>query len=78
MAVAIADGPCGTRAGNLAAFDRGTADPARAEQIKKFEDAAGKQQFELDRTLAQSRQAGCEGTGFFQLFGGQPAACGPL
>ncbi len=64
--------------GQLAAFDRGGgADPARADQIKRFEDAANKQQFELDRTLAQSRQAGCEGMGFF-LFGGQAAQCGPL
>ncbi len=61
----------------LAAFDRGASDPARAEQVKRFEDAVNKQQFELDKHLATSRRTGCEGTGFF-LFGGQPAQCGPL
>jgi hypothetical protein len=61
----------------LAAFDRGAADPARAEQIRRFEDAAHKQQFELDRVTANARRTGCEGTGFF-LFGGQPAQCGPI
>lgn len=61
----------------LAAFDRGGANPAQAEQAKKFEDAINKQQFELDKHLASVRRAGCEGTGFF-LFGGQPAQCGPL
>ncbi len=44
------------------------ADPARAEQVRRYEEAAGKQQAELDRMVAQSRRAGCEGTGFF-LFG---------
>ncbi len=63
--------------GQLAALDRGTADPARAEQVRRYEDAVSKQQVELDRTLAQSRRIGCEGTGFF-IFGGQPAQCGPL
>lgn len=63
--------------GQLAALDRGTADPARAEQVRRYEDAVSRQQVELDRTLAQSRRIGCEGTGFF-IFGGQPAQCGPL
>lgn len=62
----------------LAAVDRGTADPARAEQIRRYEDAANKQQFELDRVVAQSRRVGCQGSGFFALFGGQPAQCGPI
>ncbi len=63
----------------LAAFDRGGAgDPARADQIRRYEDAANRQQFELDRTLAQSRQMGCEGRGFFLFSGPQPEQCGPL
>ena len=70
-------GLCVRLESQLAALDRGTADPARAEQVRRYEDAASKQQAELDRTVAQSRRIGCEGSGFF-IFGGQPAQCGPL
>lgn len=60
---------CTRLEGQLAAIDRGGgADPARAEQVRRYEEASGKQQGELDRMVAQSRRAGCEGTGFF-LFG---------
>jgi hypothetical protein len=60
---------CTRLEGQLAAMDRGGgADPARAEQVRRYEEASGKQQGELDRMVAQSRRAGCEGTGFF-LFG---------
>jgi hypothetical protein len=62
----------------LAAVDRGNVDPARADQVRRFEEAAGRQQAELDRLTAQARRQGCEGRGFFSLFGGQPAQCGPL
>jgi Protein of unknown function (DUF2865) len=62
----------------LAAVDRGTADPARAEQIRRYEDTAGRQQAELDRTIAQYQRMGCQGGGFFSLFSSQPAQCGPL
>jgi Protein of unknown function (DUF2865) len=64
----------------LAAIDRGGAslDPARAEQIKRYEDAAAKQQGELDRLGEQSRRLGCQGGGFFALFSGQSPQCGPL
>jgi Protein of unknown function (DUF2865) len=53
--------------GQLAAIDRGGggADPARAEQIRRYEEASAKQQGELDRMVAQGRRAGCEGSGFF-------------
>lgn len=63
----------------LAGIDRGAGgDPARAEQVRRYEEAAGRQQAELDRMVAQSRRAGCEGTGFF-LFGGfQSEQCGGL
>src|SRR5436305_13315532 len=50
----------------LASIDRGNAgDPARAEQVRRYEEASGKQQGELDRMVAQTRRAGCEGSGFF-------------
>ena len=53
--------------GQLATIDRGgaAADPARAEQIRRYEEASSKQQGELDRMVAQGRRAGCEGSGFF-------------
>ncbi len=60
----------------LVALDRGGADPARAEQIRRYEDASNKQQFELDQVVVQSRRMGCQGSGFFSLFGGQSAQCG--
>jgi hypothetical protein len=64
--------------GQLATLDRGNVDPARADQIKRAEDAANRQQAELDRLSAQGRRMGCEGRGFFSLFSGQPAQCGGL
>jgi hypothetical protein len=60
----------------LAAFDRGTNDPARAEQARRLDEAIHSQQAELDRNMANAKRIGCEG-GFF-LFGGRPAQCGPL
>jgi hypothetical protein len=63
----------------LALIDRGGAvDPAKAEQIRRYEDAAGKQQAELDRLGQQSQRYGCQGGGFFSLFSGQSPQCGPL
>jgi hypothetical protein len=62
----------------LATLDRGMADPARADQIKRHEDAINRQQVELDRTVAQSRRMGCEGSGFFLFGGGQPPQCGDI
>lgn len=57
---------CTRLEGQLAAINGGgAADPARAEQIRRYEEASGKQQAELDRMVAQSRRAGCEGSGFF-------------
>jgi len=64
--------------GQLAMLNRGAADPARADQIKRFEDAIAKQQADLDRTLAHSKKQGCEGGGFFALFTGRSPQCGPL
>ena len=63
----------------LASVNRGSADPARADLIKHAEEAVAKQQTDLDRVVAQSRRQGCEGIGgFFALFTGQSAQCGPL
>ena len=63
----------------LAMLDRGQAvDPQRAEQIRRYEETAQRQQVELDRLSAQGRRLGCEGRGFFALFGGQPQQCGPI
>jgi hypothetical protein len=61
---------CTRLEGQLAAIDRGAGgDPARAEQTRRYEDAANRQQGELNRMVEQSRRQGCEGGGFF-LFGG--------
>jgi len=64
--------------GQLAAFDQGTADPARADQIKRSEDAIAKQQADLDRAVAQAHKAGCAGQGFFALFSALSPQCGPI
>ena len=62
----------------LAILNRGAADPARADQIKRTEDAIAKQQADLDRTLTQSKKLGCGGGGFFALFTGGGPQCQPL
>src|SRR5712672_3564061 len=64
----------------LAALDRGgsTGDPARDEQIRRYQDAAAKQQSELDRVTSQAKRMGCDSSGFFSLFSGQSAQCGPV
>ena len=61
----------------LASVDRGTVDPARAGEIKRYEDASAKQQADLDRLSQQSQKLGCQG-GFFAIFSGQSPQCGPL
>ena len=63
----------------LATVDRGGGgDPAKAEQLRRYEEAAAKQQGELDRVTAQARRMGCDSSGFFSLFSGQSAQCGPV
>src|SRR5712664_3551182 len=64
----------------LAALDRGgsTGDPARDEQIRRYQEAASKQQGELDRVTSQAKRMGCDSSGFFSLFSGQSAQCGPV
>ena len=62
----------------LGAIDRGTVDPARADQIKRYEDSSRQQQADLDRLNAQARRLGCTGGGFFSLFSGQSPQCTPI
>lgn len=62
----------------LASLDRGNADPARAEQIRRSEEMVNRQQFEVDRLVAQSRRIGCESFGFFSIFSNPPPQCGGL
>ncbi len=64
--------------GQLASVDQGAADPARAEQIKRSDDAIAKQQADLDRAVAQAHKAGCAGEGFFALFSALSPQCGPI
>jgi hypothetical protein len=63
----------------LATIDRGAGgDPAKVEQIRRYEEAASKQQSELDRVTSQAKRQGCDSSGFFSLFSGQSAQCGPV
>jgi Protein of unknown function (DUF2865) len=66
--------------GQLTAIDRGagTGDPAKDEQLRRYQDAQAKQQSELDRVTLQAKRMGCESTGFFSLFNGQSAQCAPV
>jgi hypothetical protein len=64
----------------LASIDRGgsSGDPAKDDQIRRYQDAATKQQSELDRVTSQAKRQGCDSSGFFSLFSGQSAQCGPV
>jgi hypothetical protein len=62
----------------LAAVDRGATDPARAEQIRRYEEAAARQSAELERVTVQAKRMGCDSSGFFSLFSNQSAQCGPV
>ena len=64
----------------LASIDRGgsTGDPARDDQIRRYQDAATRQQSELDRVTMQAKRMGCDSSGFFSLFSGPSAQCGPV
>lgn len=63
----------------LATIDRGGGgDPAKADQIRRYEDAAARQQGELDRVTSQAKRMGCDSSGFFSLFNNQSAQCGPV
>ena len=63
----------------LASIDRGGGgDPAREDQIRRYQDAAAKQQSELDRVSMQAKRMGCDSSGFFSLFNGRSAECAPV
>ncbi len=79
--VALAQSPnptCQRLETQLASLDRGNSDPVRAQQIRAAEDAVNRQQFEVDRLVAQSRRMGCESSGFFSIFSNPPPQCGGL
>ncbi len=81
-AVALAQSPnpvCQRLEAQLASLDRGNSDPARADQIRRAEDAVNRQQFEVDRLVAQARRTGCETLGgIFSIFSNPPPQCGGL
>jgi hypothetical protein len=62
----------------LASVDRGGGDPAKAEQVRRYEEAQAKQQGELDRISMQAKRMGCDSSGFFSMFNNQSAQCGPV
>ena len=62
----------------LVSLDRGNADPTRADQIRRAEDALNRQQYEVDRLVAQARRMDCERSGLFSIFRNPPPACGGL
>jgi hypothetical protein len=68
---------CQRLEGQLALIDRG-GDPGKADQIRRYEDSAAKQQGELDRVTAQAKRMGCDSSGFFSLFNSNSAQCGPV
>ncbi len=69
---------CQRLEGQLAMIDRGGVDPAKADQIRRYEEAQTRQQAELDRITLQAKRMGCDSSGFFSLFNGQSAQCGPV
>jgi hypothetical protein len=71
---------CQRLEGQLAAIDRshGGGDAAKADQTRRYEDAANRQQAELERVQARARDQGCDSSGFFSLFNGRSAQCGPI
>src|SRR3977135_1562763 len=71
---------CPRLEGQLASIDRGSGGrcPAKEEQIRRYQDAQAKQQSELDRVTSQAKRMGCDSSGFFSLFSGQSAQCGPV
>jgi hypothetical protein len=69
---------CQRLEGQLTMIDRGGGDAARNDQMRRYQDAAARQQNELERVTEQARRMGCESSGFFSLFSGQSAQCGPV
>jgi hypothetical protein len=78
VAFAQTNPACQRLEGQLVALDRGNDDPGRAEMIRRAEDAANRQQAEVDRMVAQGRRMGCENRGFFSIFSSPPPQCGQV
>ena len=76
---AAANPMCSRLEAQLSALDRGSSgDAAKDDQIRRYQDSATRQQAELDRVTVQARRMGCDSSGFFSLFNGQSAQCGPV
>jgi hypothetical protein len=77
---AAANPMCPRLEAQLATIDRGggSGDPAKDEQMRRYQEAQSKQQGELDRVTSQAKRMGCDSSGFFSLFSGQSAQCGPV
>ena len=70
---------CSRLEGQLAALDRGSSgDPARDDQVRRYQDSATRQQAELDRVTMQAKRMGCDSSGFFSLFNNRSEQCGPV
>lgn len=80
-ATALAQAPnpaCQRLEAQLTSLDRGNTDPARADQIRRAEEAVNRLQSDVDRQVAQARKMGCENSGFFSIFNTPPPQCGAL
>jgi hypothetical protein len=71
---------CQRLVGQLSAIDSGATggDSAKADQIRRYEEAQSRQQSELERVQGQAKRQGCDSSGFFSLFTGPSAQCGPI
>src|SRR5581483_8439817 len=70
---------CPRLEGQLATIDRGGSnDPAKDDQIRRYQDAQAQQQGELDRVTQQAKRMGCDSSGFFSMCSGQSSQCGPV
>lgn len=69
---------CQRLVGQLSAIDGGGGDNAKADQIQRYVEAQSRQQAELERVQDQAKRQGCDSSGFFSLFSGQSAQCGPV
>src|SRR4051812_42096179 len=78
VAFAQSNPACQRLEAQLTSLDRCNEDPGRAEAVRRAEDAANRQQTEVDRLVVQGRRMGCENSGFFSIFSSPPPQCGPL
>src|SRR5215813_11215522 len=64
----------------LATIERGgSGDPAKDEQIRRYQDAQARQQGELERITQQGKRMGCgDAASFFSIFNQQNSQCGPI